>query len=165
MFHGPVTMREALIHSLNVPAVATLDRLGPQIFEARLAAAGAHLVRPYAEAHDPGLALALGGEAIARRDVAMLYAALADDGLAKPLAWTEADARARLGESGQRLMRPASARTILDILREGPPPKGHAPDALTRHEPMAFKTGTSYGFRDAVAVGVAMATRSRLTGC
>jgi penicillin-binding protein 1C len=155
LFHGPVTMREALIHSLNVPAVATLDRLGPQIFEARLTAAGAHLVRPYAQAHDPGLALALGGEGVSLRDVTMLYAALADDGLAKPLAWTEADAKARLSESGQRLMRPASARTILDILRDGPPPKGRAPDALTRTEPMAFKTGTSYGFRDAVAVGVA----------
>jgi penicillin-binding protein 1C len=111
-------------------------------------------VRPYAEAHDPGLALALGGEGVSLRDVTMLYAALADDGLAKPLAWTEADAQARLSESGQRLMRPASARTILDILRDGPPPKGRAPDALTRTEPMAFKTGTSYGFRDAVAVGV-----------
>jgi penicillin-binding protein 1C len=155
VFHGPVTMREALIHSLNVPAVATLDRLGPQVFEARLTAAGAHLVRPHAEAHDPGLALALGGEGIPLRDVALLYAALADDGLAKPLAWTEADAEARLSESGHRLMRPASARIILDILREGPPPKGRAPDALTRREPMAFKTGTSYGFRDAVAVGVA----------
>ena len=55
---------------------------------------------------------------------------------------------------GQRLMRPASARAILDILREGPPPKGRAPAALTRTAPMAFKTGTSYGFRDAVAVGV-----------
>ncbi len=154
-FHGPVTMREALIHSLNVPAVATLDRLGPQVFEARLTATGARLVRPRAEERDAGLALALGGEGISLRDVAMLYAALADDGLAKPLAWTEADAKARLGESGQRLMRPASARTILDILRDGPPPKGRAPDALTRTEPMAFKTGTSYGFRDAVAIGVA----------
>jgi penicillin-binding protein 1C len=135
--------------------VATLDRLGPQVFAARLTAAGARLVRPRAEEHDAGLALALGGEGISLRDEAMLYAALADDGLAKPLAWTEADAKARLGEPGQRLMRPASARAILDILRDGPPPKGRAPDALTRTEPMAFKTGTSYGFRDAVAVGVA----------
>jgi penicillin-binding protein 1C len=52
-------------------------------------------------------------------------------------------------------MRQTSARAILDILREGPPPKGRAPGALTRVAPMAFKTGTSYGFRDAVAVGVA----------
>jgi penicillin-binding protein 1C len=154
VFHGPVTMREALVHSLNIPAVATLERIGPQVFEARLTGAGARLVRPNAQAHDPGLALALGGEGISLRDLAMLYAALADDGLAKPLAWTEADARARQGEAGRRLMRPASAREILDILRDGPPPKGRAPNALTRIAPMAFKTGTSYGFRDAVAVGV-----------
>ncbi|HWF76049.1 MAG TPA: penicillin-binding protein 1C [Caulobacteraceae bacterium] len=154
VFHGNVTMREALIHSLNVPAVETLDRLGPQAFEARLTGAGARLVRPNAGDRDPGLALALGGEGISLRDLAMLYAALADDGLAKPLAWTEADARARLADPGHRLMRQASARAILDILREGPPPKGRAPGALTRIAPMAFKTGTSYGFRDAVAVGV-----------
>ena len=67
VFHGRVTMREALIHSLNVPAVATLDRLGPQVFEARLTAAGAQMVRPHAQAHDPGLALALGGRNTAAR--------------------------------------------------------------------------------------------------
>ena len=155
IFHGPVTMREALIHSLNVPAVATLERLGPEAFEARLTGAGARLVRPQHETRDAGLALALGGEGISLRDVAMLYAAMADDGLAKPLAWTEAEAAERLTDSGQRLMRPTSARAILDILRDGPPPKGRAPDALTRVTPMAFKTGTSYGFRDAVAIGVA----------
>ena len=155
VFHGQVTMRDALIHSLNVPAVETLQRLGPQVFEARLTAVGARLVRPNAGYKDAGLALALGGEGISLRDVAMLYAGLADDGLVKPLAWTEADAAERPGDPGRRLMRATSARTILDILRDGPPPKGRAPDALTRTTPMAFKTGTSYGFRDAVAVGVA----------
>ena len=100
--------------------------------------------------------MALGGEGISLRDLAMLYATLADDGLAKPLAWTEADAAARPGEPGHRLMQAKSARAILDILREGPPPKGRAPGALTRVAPMAFKTGTFLqGYsRDAVAVGV-----------
>jgi penicillin-binding protein 1C len=153
VFHGPVTMRDALIHSLNVPAVETLQRLGPETFEARLTAVGARLVRPNSAYKDAGLALALGGEGISLRDVAMLYAGLADDGVVKPLVWTEADAGTQT--SGQRLMRATSARTILDILREVPPPRGRAPDALTRTTPMAFKTGTSYGFRDAVAVGVA----------
>ncbi len=155
VFHGPVTMREALINSLNVPAVETLQRLGPQTFEAKLTAVGAHLVRPNAGYRDAGLALALGGEGVSLRDLAMLYAGLADDGVVKPLAWTERAAGAQLGAAGRRLMRPAAARAILDILREVPPPKGRAPDALTRRTPMAFKTGTSYGFRDAVSVGVA----------
>jgi len=155
VFHGRVTVREALIHSLNVPAVDTLDHLGAEAFQARLESTGARLVTPKAGLRDPGLALALGGEGISLRDLAMLYAALGDDGLAKPLAWTEDAAAARRADGGRRLMGVASARTILDILREGPPPKGRAPAALTRSLPMAFKTGTSYGFRDAVAVGVA----------
>ncbi|MFV4677392.1 hypothetical protein ACNJU9_21485, partial [Mycobacterium tuberculosis] len=87
-FHDQVTAREALANSLNVPAVATLAKVGPEAFEARLEAAGAHLVRPRSGLTDPGLALALGGEGITLRDVALLYAALADGGVAKPLAWT-----------------------------------------------------------------------------
>lgn len=155
MFHGDVTAREALDASLNLPAVSTLDRIGPQAFETRLAATGVRLVRPKAKAFDPGLALALGGEGISLRDLTLLYAALGDDGVAKPLALTEAEADRRPSEPGVRLVRPDTAREILEILREGPAPAGRAPAALTRGGPrMAFKTGTSYGYRDAVAVGV-----------
>jgi penicillin-binding protein 1C len=155
VFHGAVTAREALNYSLNVPAVATLDRLGPQVFLSRIEASGVRLVRPRAGAIDPGLSLALGGEGISMRDLALLYAALGDDGIAKPLAFTRAEADARAGQAGTRLMRAESAREILDILRETPAPAGRAPSALTQFGPrMAFKTGTSYGFRDAVAAGV-----------
>jgi penicillin-binding protein 1C len=154
-FHDQVTAREALANSLNVPAVATLARLGPDAFEARLSAAGARLVRPRAGLTDPGLALALGGEGISLRDVALLYAALADDGLAKPLAWTEAEADKRPLEDGIRLVRPEAARQVIEILRESPPPVGRAPTALVAGgAKLAFKTGTSYGFRDAVAAGI-----------
>jgi penicillin-binding protein 1C len=154
-FHGQVTAREALVYSLNVPAVALLDRIGAPAFEARLAAAGARLVRPKAAFSDAGLALALGGEGLSLRDLVMLYAALGDGGSAKPLAWTQADAAHRMGEAGLRLMRPAAAGQVLDILREGPTPGGRAPAALTRAGPaIAFKTGTSFGFRDALAAGV-----------
>jgi penicillin-binding protein 1C len=155
VFHGQVTAREALNYSLNVPAVATLDRIGPQAFVSRLEASGVKLIRPRARAIDPGLSLALGGEGITLRDLALLYAALGDDGLAKPLAYTEAEAARRPSEPGVRLIRPENARQTLDILRESPAPEGRAPAALTRGGPrMAFKTGTSYGFRDAVAAGV-----------
>ena len=155
VFHGKVTAREALTYSLNVPAVATLAKLGPQVFEARLEQAGVRLVRPKAAAAEAGLPLALGGEGMKLRDLVTLYAALGDGGLAKPLAWTEAAAARRPGEAGVRIMRPEAARQVLDILRESPAPKGRAPAALTRQGPrMAFKTGTSYGFRDALAAGV-----------
>ena len=154
-FHDVVTAREALTYSLNVPAVATLARIGPAPFEARLAGRRCELVRPRAGLTDPGLALALGGAGISLRDLAVLYAALADGGLAKPLAWTEAEAAARPSESGRRLVSAEAASQVLDILRESPPPPGRVPTALVTGGPkLAFKTGTSYGFRDAVAAGV-----------
>jgi penicillin-binding protein 1C len=154
-FHGRVTAREALIYSLNVPAVTLLGRIGAPAFEARLQGVGARLARPRAATNDAGLALALGGEGLSQRDLVMLYAALADDGIAKPLSWTQAQAERTLAAPGRRLMRPAAARLVLDILKEGPAPTGRAPAALTRGGPgVAFKTGTSYAFRDAVAVGV-----------
>jgi penicillin-binding protein 1C len=155
VFHDKVTVREALTHSLNVPAVATLERLGPEAFAGRIEAAGAHLARPKSELKAAGLALALGGEGITLRDLVLLYAALGDGGIAKPLAWTEADAKLRERSGGTRMVRPEAARQVLDILREAPAPRGRAPSALTLGGPaMAFKTGTSYGFRDAVAAGV-----------
>jgi penicillin-binding protein 1C len=154
-FHGKVTAREALTQSLNVPAVATLASVGPEAFEARLAGAGVTLARPNAQTRAPGLALALGGAGISLRDLAVLYAALGDGGVAKPLSWTEAEAAAQRRAGGRRLVRAEAAGQVLDILRETPPPAGASPAALMRGRPaMAFKTGTSYGFRDALSAGV-----------
>lgn len=155
VFRGKVTAREALTNSLNVPAVELLDKVGPGAFEARVDAVGVNLVRPKAQTRSAGLALALGGVGITMRDLAVLYAALGDGGVAKPLAWTEDQAEHRARQGGRRLMRPEAATQVLDILRETPPPAGSTPAALTKGRPvMAFKTGTSYGFRDAVAAGV-----------
>lgn len=155
VFHDKVSVREALAQSLNMPAVATLEKVGPSAFEARLAGAGVELVRPRADSRGAGLAIALGGVGISLRDMAVLYAALGDGGIAKPLAWTEADAAERRRERGRRLVAQDAAVQVLDILRETPPPQGFSPAALTRGRPaMAYKTGTSYGFRDALAAGV-----------
>jgi len=154
-FHDKVTARQALAESLNVPAVATLARIGPAAFEARLAGAGVKLDRPQVKSREPGLAIALGGVGVTLRDLAVLYAALGDGGVAKPLALTEADAADRRRERGHRLVRAEAAGQVMDILRETAPPAGLSPAALTRgRAAMAFKTGTSYGFRDALAAGV-----------
>jgi penicillin-binding protein 1C len=155
-FHGEVTVSQALESSLNVPAVTMLASIGPSAFEQRLRAAGAVLVRPKAALVSPSLALALGGEGVTLRDIAMLYAALGDGGIAKPLAWTQDEAKGRPRQPGARLVRAEAAAEVLAILRQGDAPTGHAlaqrrPDA-TR---VAFKTGTSYGYRDALAAGVA----------
>ena len=153
-FHGEVTAAQALQNSLNVPAVAMLAKVGPEAFQARLESTGARLVRPKAAMNDPGLALALGGEGVTLRDLAMLYAALGDHGLARPLVWSEAQIRSDRAE-GRRLVSAEAADQVLSILRESPPPPGRAPPALSAGAPkLAFKTGTSYGFRDAVAAGV-----------
>jgi len=82
-FQGTVTVRRALQQSLNVPAVAVLDEVGPSRLIARLAEAGAPLVLPRREA--PGLPLALGGVGVRLADLTMLYAGLARQGTVAPL--------------------------------------------------------------------------------
>jgi penicillin-binding protein 1C len=144
-----------LQQSLNVPAVHMLAAVGPSVFEQRLRAVGVAMARPKAELAAPSLALALGGEGVRLRDVATLYAALGDGGVAKPLAWTEAEARTRPREAGVRLVRAEAAEQVLDILRQSPPPTGRlSPQLSEGASRIAFKTGTSYGFRDAMAAGV-----------
>lgn len=155
VFRGKVTAREALANSLNVPAVELLDKVGAASFESRVDRAGVHLVRPKAQTRAAGLAMALGGVGITLRELAVLYAALGDGGVAKPLAWTEGRSADIADDRGERLLSAEAASQVMEILRETPPPDGSTPVALTKGRPaMAFKTGTSYGFRDAVAAGI-----------
>jgi penicillin-binding protein 1C len=147
-FRGEVTAREALQHSLNVPAVAVLERLGPSRFTATLVAAGIRLRLPQPTS-EPGLAIALGGDGISLQDLTALYVALSHDGTVAPLQ-TRLD-----GPSGRAttIFGPAAAWYVNDILRAAPPPPGVLPAEVRRARQLAFKTGTSYGFRDAWAVG------------
>jgi penicillin-binding protein 1C len=155
VFHGPVTARQALQYSLNVPAVTLLSKVGPGAFDSRLQNAGVALVRPKQAMTGAGLPLALGGAGMTLRDLAVLYAALADGGVAKPLAWTKDEAEASPRLPGRRLVRADAAEKVLAILRDSPPPADRPPPALSLGAPpLAFKTGTSYGFRDALAAGV-----------
>ena len=82
-FAGTVTAAEALRRSLNLPAVALLDRIGPLRFAVSLRAAGVPLRLP--SGADPSLPLALGGAGIDLRHLAALYAALATAGSVMPL--------------------------------------------------------------------------------
>ncbi len=153
LFRGDVRVSEALQHSLNVPAVLTLDRIGPQRFAAALTLAGAYPRISGAAQKEPGLALALGGAGLTAQELAVLYAALGDGGIAKPLVWDSDQIESR--RNGYRLMSADSAEKILKILRETPAPAGRMPGRLTANAPqVAFKTGTSYGYRDAWAAGV-----------
>jgi penicillin-binding protein 1C len=140
-FQGTVTVRRALQQSLNVPAVAVLEEVGPSRLAARLGEAGASLTLPRREA--PGLALGLGGVGIRLADLTMLYVGLARQGTVQPL--VEELGAPRLPP--KRLLEPVAAWYVARILQGTPPPENAAGGRI------AFKTGTSYGYRDAWAVG------------
>jgi penicillin-binding protein 1C len=154
-FRGEVTIADALQHSLNVPAVRVLDRVGAARFAAALDQAGADPAIPGSMAGETGLAVALGGLGLSVRDLAVLYAALGDQGRARPLAWTEAEAEAGAHAEPRHLVSAESAGEIVDVLYGSPSPPGRMPAHLTTGAPrVAYKTGTSYGFRDAWAAGL-----------
>jgi penicillin-binding protein 1C len=148
-FQGAVTARDALRMSLNVPAVMVLDRIGPLRFSLALENAGARLDYPTHDAA-PSLPIALGGLGISLRDITMLYAGIANGGFVQALR-TRTDAAP---DAGHRLFGPAAAWYLRDILLGASLPEGWAMgQGLARAHAVAFKTGTSYGFRDAWSIG------------
>ena len=143
-FQGTVPVRKALQMSLNVPAIALLDRVGASRLSSRLKQAGANLVLPKDEA--PGLAMGLGGVGITLQDLVQLYCGLARLGNTRPLREIVNLRRRRArfpaaDGSGRGL----AGRQCADRVRRR---------RKTRvHNRIAFKTGTSYGYRDAWSVG------------
>jgi penicillin-binding protein 1C len=151
-FHGEVRLEDALRHSLNLPAVETLDHIGAGRFQAALERAGAHPLMPRRALAEPGLALALGGVGITMEQMVGLYAALGDEGRARPILDEPANAYA----FSSRFVRPETAKRVVDILASSPSPAGRTPANLAQNAPrVAFKTGTSYGFRDSWSFGIA----------
>jgi penicillin-binding protein 1C len=148
-YRGQLTAREALQLSLNLPAVALLNRMGPMRLVGTLEAAGTPLRLPGAVGA-PGLPIALGGAGITLADLVTLYAGLADGGSVQPLRYADAEPRAE----AVAIMQPASAWYLTRILEDMPPPPGMlAPRNRAQGRTVAYKTGTSYGFRDAWAIG------------
>jgi penicillin-binding protein 1C len=148
-YRGQLTAREALQLSLNLPVVALLNRMGPMRLVGTLEAAGTPLRLPGAVGA-PGLPIALGGAGITLADLVTLYAGLADGGSVQPLRYADAEPRAE----AVAIMQPASAWYLTRILEDMPPPPGMlAPRNRAQGRTVAYKTGTSYGFRDAWAIG------------
>jgi penicillin-binding protein 1C len=146
-FQGTVPIRKALQMSLNVPAVVLLDRVGASRLSSRLKQAGANLVLPKDEV--PGLAMGLGGVGITLQDLVQLYCGLARLGTTRPLreiVQARDDPRDRLRDP-LRLMDQIAAWQVGNVLIGTPPPENGV------HNRIAFKTGTSYGYRDAWSVG------------
>ncbi len=135
-FMGPIHANDALVRSRNLPAVALANRLGDGGLYQLLKNGGVDLPEP---AGHYGLALSLGGFGISPVQLAGLYAALADDGLPRPLVFSTASPPANTSP----LLSPQARFLVLDMMRGG-----------TDDRMIAWKTGTSHGFRDAWSVGV-----------
>lgn len=142
-YQGDVTIRQALQLSLNVPAIRVLDAVGPARLMARFHQVGVRASLPINE--PPGLAIGLGGAGITLRDLVQLYAGLANGGKVQILRdGTEAQP---VTETAATILDAPANWQITDILRGVRPPQGAAPRGI------AYKTGTSYGYRDAWSIG------------
>lgn len=154
-FNGPVGAAEALRLSLNVPAVDLLDRIDPVRFAARLANAGIVLKLPRGAV--PNLSIILGGTGARLEDLVGAYAALNRNGIAGRVRYRSDDPHI-----DRFLLSPGAAWIIREILEANPRPGSRIDTFDPGNGPrVAWKTGTSYGFRDAWAIG---ATRRYTVG-
>ena len=140
---GTVTIHDALTQSLNIPAVVVLDAVGPARLVSRLRRAYADPRLPSDTA--PSLAVGLGGVGITLRDLVSVYAAIAHGGDA--VALNDGITHPTAEGLSAPILDPVSAWYVADILADVPPPLNGSPGRI------AYKTGTSYGYRDAWAIG------------
>lgn len=145
-FHGPVSVSEALVKSLNVPAVEVLEQLGSARFVAMLRRGGLRLDFP--RGAGPNLSVILGGAGARLEDMVGAYAAFARGGMSVTPRFTP-----DMPLQEQRMMSEGAAFIVRDILETGGP-LGRAVEGHGAYRGIAWKTGTSFGFRDAWAVGV-----------
>ena len=146
-FNGPVGAAEALRLSLNVPAVDLIDRVGPTRFAARLANAGLELRLP--RGVEPNLSVILGGAGVRMEDLVGAYAAFNRGGIGGRVRYTRDEPVIE-----RHLLSAGAAWIVREILEANPRP-GYAPGTFDpgSRPRVAWKTGTSYGFRDAWAIG------------
>lgn len=145
-FVGPIAAKEALTRSRNVPAVGLAANLAQPSLYQFLKSAGVDRLK--AERHY-GLALALGGAEVTAEELAVLYATLANRGVMRPLRYRAIDPPAE----GMRLLSDEASFITLDMLRGNPRPDLAFIEHGTAAR-VAWKTGTSWGFRDAWTAGV-----------
>ena len=141
-FRGTVTVRQALADSLNVPAIQTLELVGPARLVTRFRRAGVEAKLP--DMAPANLAVGLGGVGLTLNDLTTLYMALARGG--RPIALRERVDAVGPAEPPKPLMDERAAAYVTDILA------GQL-GAAKGDVRVAIKTGTSYGYRDAWAMG------------
>lgn len=151
---GPIRLREALGNSLNVPAVAAIQRVGTSAALDRLHAFGFASLKEDAEHYGP--ALALGDGEVTLLELTNAYAALARGGLLRPVrVVSQADGRGYPVGETKRVLDERSAAMLADVLSDRTARLSAFGDqnVLELDVDVAAKTGTSKGYRDNVAVG------------
>ena len=160
-FNGPVTAEFALANSLNIPAVALLKEVGTPALVSTLQKAGFSAIKK--QANELGLSMILGGCGVTLEEMTRLYCGLANGGECRMLklnypAGTSNSltppATAVHRSGGIRLLSPEAAylvtHTLTQITRPDLPNNFDNSYHLPR---IAWKTGTSYGRRDAWSMG------------
>ncbi|WP_218056595.1 penicillin-binding protein 1C [Gilliamella sp. wkB112] len=146
-FRGPISATDALIHSRNIPAVTIASNLQQPTFYQFLV--NAHIQKLADESHY-GLSLVLGGGEVTAQELVGLYAMLANQGNWRPLKFIETAEPV----PPQKILSPQAAFMTIDMLKQNTRPQ----DVLSKMQnniiPVAWKTGTSWGFRDAWTAGV-----------
>ena len=142
-YQGDVSVRQALQMSLNVPTVLLLESVGPARLIQRFRRAG--LTPEFPKVEQPGLAIGLGGVGLSLADLVQAYAMLANGGMKVTL--TNGIGELPVWQKPERILSAQAAWQVTDILAGIAPPAGVAPRLL------AYKTGTSYGYRDAWSIG------------
>lgn len=146
-FSGPVSASSALALSLNLPAVQLLEAYGPKRFAAQLRMAGVPLALP--PLAEPNLSLILGGAGSRLDDLVGGYAALARQGRSAQIRLQPQDPLIE-----RHLLSPGAAWIVRRILSGQARPDRDPRAELVQRPALAWKTGTSYGFRDAWSIGV-----------
>lgn len=146
-FHGAVSVSEALSRSLNVPAVEVLERLGTLRFVSLLRRGGLPLQFP--RDAEPNLSVILGGAGVTLERLTGAYTSLARGGIAgRPRLYRDEPMQEA------RMMSEGAAFIVREILEAGSPVERAVNASAAPSRRIAWKTGTSFGFRDAWAVGV-----------
>jgi len=146
-FTGAVPASTALSSSLNLPAVQLLEAYGPKRFAAQMRIGGIPLALPALA--EPNLALILGGAGSRLEDLVSGYSAFARDGRSATIRLQPDDV---LRE--RPMLSPGAAWIVRRILSGQARPDRDPRAELVQRPVLAWKTGTSYGFRDAWAIGV-----------
>ncbi|RYY39116.1 MAG: penicillin-binding protein 1C [Chitinophagaceae bacterium] len=147
-YNGYVTIEYALENSLNIPAVKSLSRVGTAAMIDKLSAAGFRQIQK--DRNKLGLSMVLGGCGATLEELTGLFCAFANNGVYAPLRYTMSDSLRR----GEALLSPEASYLVTGILSQVARPDFPLSWSATEHLPrIAWKTGTSYGRRDAWSIG------------